>query len=171
MKTYWKSCMRATGKQCGRKLSGGVKLLILLTLLLSLATATPSATYSQELRLAATTTAIDTVRVLADEVRLLEVDLWEARALARIDSIYAAEQLRLQREMYEARIRAIQAPWYERMLKHPVVWVSIHTDHRWMDEQYPAGKARDVHRHMRDMGYVGTHLATDHEEHWRYDPK
>ncbi len=56
------------------------------------------------------------------------------------------------------------------LFDRPVVWVSIHTDHRWMDDQYPTGKARDVHRHMRGMGYVGTHLATDHEEHWRYDP-
>ena len=132
MKTYWKSCMRATGKQCGRKLSGGVKLLILLTLLLSLATATPSATYSQELRLAATTTAIDTVRVLADEVRALEsdlriikIDLWEVRELARVDSLYAAERLRLTREMFEAQLRAERGPWYERIFKHPVLWVSI----------------------------------------------
>lgn len=50
--------------------------------------------------------------------------------------------------------------------KHPKVWVSVHTDKVWMDEQYNGVKAEDVVKFMAKFGYEGTHLATDHEEHW-----
>lgn len=53
----------------------------------------------------------------------------------------------------------------ERVLREekPLLWVSIHPDllqshHGVTDEQ--------VHSFLTSVGYEGTHLATDHEEHW-----
>jgi FkbM family methyltransferase len=47
----------------------------------------------------------------------------------------------------------------------PTVWVSIHPD--FMAEMY--GDTPDmIHDLMVGLGYEGHHLATDHEEHWRY---
>jgi hypothetical protein len=49
-------------------------------------------------------------------IRLLRVELDQCRALARRDSIVAATNL-----------RAIQQPWYERALKHPLLWFMMGT--------------------------------------------
>ena len=49
----------------------------------------------------------------------------------------------------------------------PHVWVSIHPDLMWRDY----GTADDsLHGFMDDLGYRGTHLATDHEQHWHFQP-
>lgn len=47
----------------------------------------------------------------------------------------------------------------------PVVWVSLHPD--LMERDYGTTPAF-VHGYMESFGYKGTHLATDHEEHWLY---
>lgn len=50
----------------------------------------------------------------------------------------------------------------------PKVWVSIHPD--LMEKHY--GYTPDtLHAFMQARGYVGTHLATDHEEHWLFMPE
>lgn len=49
----------------------------------------------------------------------------------------------------------------------PVVFVSIHPS--FLKDMYGQSDA-DVHAYMASHGYVGTHLATDHEEHYRFDP-
>lgn len=51
----------------------------------------------------------------------------------------------------------------------PTVWVSIHSDQQWMDENYPMDRLDDVIAHMEGHGYRGTFLAQDHEAHWRFD--
>ncbi len=48
---------------------------------------------------------------------------------------------------------------------HPLVWVSIHPD--MMERDY-GNTADQLHGFMEGIGYTGTHLATDHEEHWIY---
>lgn len=51
----------------------------------------------------------------------------------------------------------------------PVVFVSVHKDLRWMEEKY-AGQGRDaVVSYMKSIGYEGTQLSDEHEEHWRFD--
>ena len=50
----------------------------------------------------------------------------------------------------------------------PLVWVSIHPD--LMERDYGA-TPDELHEYMTDLDYVGTHLATDHEEHWLFLPK
>lgn len=113
---------------CGRKLRGAAKLLVLSILLSSLLLGAPSTSYSQKSEPAEkptiqlTPSELDSI---VTHIEILEIDLDEARQLARIDSIYAAERLRIQREMYEAQLRAATPPWYEKLLKHPVVWVTI----------------------------------------------
>lgn len=49
--------------------------------------------------------------------------------------------------------------------KHPLVWVSIHPD--LMARDYN-DKPESLHSYMKDLGYAGEHLATDHEEHWMF---
>lgn len=49
---------------------------------------------------------------------------------------------------------------------HPTVFVSVHTDEVWMDEQYDRVREADVTEWMEAHGYAGEHLATDHEAHW-----
>lgn len=50
----------------------------------------------------------------------------------------------------------------------PVIWVSVHPELMERDYRVPD---RLLHELMAQQGYVGTHLATDHEEHWRFDPQ
>lgn len=51
---------------------------------------------------------------------------------------------------------------------HPLVWVSVHPDLGKRDYGVTSDR---VHEFMTDLGYMGQHLATDHEEHhlfvWR----
>lgn len=61
-------------------------------------------------------------------VRLLEADLWEARELARSDSVLASEQLKLQEHYYEQIIQAYrddQDTWVERIVKQPLIWFGL----------------------------------------------
>lgn len=48
------------------------------------------------------------------------------------------------------------------------VWVSVHIDRPWVDEFYGGFDANDVVGYMEKLGYNAEHLATDHEEHWRF---
>lgn len=48
----------------------------------------------------------------------------------------------------------------------PTVWVSIHPD---LMERDFASSAAALHEYMESLGYTGTHLGTDHEEHWRFE--
>jgi FkbM family methyltransferase len=57
-----------------------------------------------------------------------------------------------------------------RPLSKPTVFVSIHIDLPWIDEKYPGDTGDKVREFMAAYGYTATHLATDHEEHWRFDP-
>lgn len=50
---------------------------------------------------------------------------------------------------------------------HPTVFVSIHPE--FIKDMY-GQTANDVHEFMAELGYTGTHLATDHEQHWQFDP-
>jgi FkbM family methyltransferase len=47
----------------------------------------------------------------------------------------------------------------------PIVYISIHPE--FIQELYGC-PAKSVHEYMESFGYIGTHLATDHEEHWMY---
>lgn len=49
----------------------------------------------------------------------------------------------------------------------PHVWVSIHP--QFMDDAH-GDKPEELHAFMAELGYEGRHLATDHEEHWHFDP-
>jgi FkbM family methyltransferase len=51
--------------------------------------------------------------------------------------------------------------------KRPLVWVSLHPD--LMRKWYNTTEDQ-VHEFMASCGYTGTHLATDHEEHWLFHP-
>lgn len=46
---------------------------------------------------------------------------------------------------------------------HPLVWCSIHPDLMGRDYGHTP---EQVHDFMRGQGYTGTHIATDHENHW-----
>lgn len=50
-------------------------------------------------------------------------------------------------------------------MAHPLVWVSVHPD--LMERDYGVSD-QDLHDYMTGLGYTGTHLATDHEQHWFY---
>lgn len=50
----------------------------------------------------------------------------------------------------------------------PIVWISIHPD--LMHRDY-ARHPKQLHRMMEGRGYVGEHLATDHEQHWLFLPR
>lgn len=52
-------------------------------------------------------------------------------------------------------------------LHKPLVWISVHPD--LIERDYHA-TADDVHTFMTELGYTADHLATDHEEHWFYQP-
>jgi len=50
----------------------------------------------------------------------------------------------------------------------PLVWISIHPD--LIERDFGATK-ETVLGFMRGSGYTGTHLGTDHEEHWLFKPR
>jgi len=71
---------------------------------------------------------LDLIDDQALHVRLLEADLWEARELARSDSVLASEQLKLQEHYYEQIIQAYrddQDTWVERIVKQPLIWFGL----------------------------------------------
>lgn len=47
----------------------------------------------------------------------------------------------------------------------PLVWLSVHPDLMERDYGHQPG---EVKKFMRDLGYVGRLLGTDHEQHWFY---
>lgn len=49
----------------------------------------------------------------------------------------------------------------------PLVWASVHPD---LGERSYGVTPDQVHDYMASHGYRGTHLSTDHEEHWFYQP-
>lgn len=49
----------------------------------------------------------------------------------------------------------------------PLVWVSVHPD---LGERDYGVVPADVHDFMSGLGYLGTFLAEDHEQHWMYEP-
>lgn len=53
-------------------------------------------------------------------------------------------------------------------VNRPAVFVSVHIDLPWIDEKYPGDTGDKVAEFMTAYGYVGRHLATDHEEHWEW---
>lgn len=58
------------------------------------------------------------------QIQLLKIDLWEARQLARVDSIYAEDRARLLTEYYEGLVRE-RRNWFTRTLQHPIIWLTI----------------------------------------------
>ena len=50
----------------------------------------------------------------------------------------------------------------------PVVFVSVHPT--YLQDLFGENADEHVHQLMADCGYEGTHIATDHEEHWMYLP-
>ena len=48
----------------------------------------------------------------------LEVDIWEVRQVAQLDSLIAAQRL----ERYKAALKAEQDPWWERVLTDHRLW-------------------------------------------------
>jgi FkbM family methyltransferase len=54
------------------------------------------------------------------------------------------------------------------LLKHrPLCWISVHPD---LGMKNYNTTAEQFHEFMESCGYKKTHLATDHEEHWFYEP-
>ena len=49
---------------------------------------------------------------------------------------------------------------------HPKIWLSVHSDERWMAEQYPGEGLDAITEYLAGFGYVGERLADAHEEHW-----
>lgn len=49
----------------------------------------------------------------------------------------------------------------------PLVWCSVHPD---LGERDYGVTPDQVHDFMASFGYTGTHLGTDHEQHWYYQP-
>lgn len=51
-------------------------------------------------------------------------------------------------------------------VRHPLVWISIHPGMLRRDFN---SDPDDLHYLMERLGYKGTHLGTDHEEHWLFE--
>ena len=117
MKNYWTICGRAISQRSKPRQSVVVMLLTLSILLASLGS--PSPTCSQGYASAEDATSL--IDTLANEVRLLEIDLDEARKLHEIDKYYWG----LREQMYKRALADAREAWYVRLAKHPVVWVTI----------------------------------------------
>jgi len=53
----------------------------------------------------------------------------------------------------------------------PLIWCSLHESENNILRRHEGGDpVTDVHWLMRELGYQGTHIATDHESHWIFQP-
>lgn len=104
----------------GKKLTSAV-----LVLALALATALPATSWSgsderpsSEPIVTLTLAEVDSLTALIDgqahQIRLLQVDLWECRELARVDSLQV-----------ELLSNPDRDNWFTRAIKHPVVWFAL----------------------------------------------
>ncbi len=61
----------------------------------------------------------------------------------------------------------------ERILREdrPLVWVSVHTDHQWVAENYPQQTEVEIDAFMGSHRYRKQFLAEDHERHVFYYPE
>jgi FkbM family methyltransferase len=66
-----------------------------------------------------------------------------------------------------AELRVLQGATNTLIDHQPLVWVSVHPD--LIERDYDATSDR-VHTFMESHGYQATLLATDHEQHWFYQP-
>lgn len=108
------SCAR-TSKRYGTRLRAVAVWLALLILV----TSSPTySTASGPANVPTTETVLDTVVRYTLE---LEADVWELQQLARLDSLRHAIEI----ESYQDRLKEARGTWYERIIKHPVVWVTI----------------------------------------------
>jgi hypothetical protein len=64
-----------------------------------------------------------------------------------------------------AEMRVLQGAAVTLAEHHPQIWVSVHPD--LMARDY-GNQPHDVHGYLAGLGYTGTHLATDHEQHFHY---
>ena len=81
-----------------------------------------------ELSTAEADSLLDLIDDQALRIGLLEADLWEARQLARSDSMVTSEKLELQERYYELIIEAYKDDrdnWIERLAKQPLVWFGL----------------------------------------------
>lgn len=63
-----------------------------------------------------------------ERIRLLEIDLWECRHLARSDSLWGEERINLVTRHYESVIEGMDGKtWLDRTVKHPMVWFVLGT--------------------------------------------
>ena len=53
----------------------------------------------------------------------------------------------------------------------PLVWVSVHTDEQWVEENYPQQTEPEIDAFMAEWGYRRQFLAEDHERHVFYYPE
>jgi FkbM family methyltransferase len=67
-----------------------------------------------------------------------------------------------------AEMLALQGAAHTLKKYKPLVWVSVHPD---LGAKNYNMAPEDVHRYMSALGYVGEHLAVDHESHWFYRPR
>lgn len=98
-------------------------------------------------------------------------NLWERPDLSRVSintvARYIDPPTAITIDVEGAELRVLLGASDVLTRDRPHVWVSVHPD--FMHEGYD-DDPHDLHRYMRAHGYVGEHLATDHEEHWRYRP-
>lgn len=91
-------------------------------------TAAPDTTENVVLTAAEADSLIDLIDDQALEIRLLEIDLREARSLAANDSTLAAHQLALQNRYYEQVIAVYKDDrdsWVVKALQHPAIWFMV----------------------------------------------
>lgn len=112
-------CERRFGLGLKRKLRGVGKACLLLILAATLTTGTLRPSYSQE------SDVIELTTEQADSlVRLIDgkdIDLWECRELARLDSVMYEEQLKRLRALQKAEEKG----WLEKTVTSPVLWLLL----------------------------------------------
>ncbi len=80
-----------------------------------------------ELSVAEIDSTIQLIDELTLDVRLLEIDLREARSLSTMDSLLAAKQLDLTVQAYETMLQAYKDErdsWIQRIVKQPILWLA-----------------------------------------------
>lgn len=115
--------------------------------------------------------AWDTAATTARAYRYLHSDVDAAAIPAITLDAYAVGQsivpdaVTIDVEGAEIRVLA-GGSWLLRTVR-PLVWCSIHPD---LIERDGYGTDADVHDLMASLDYRGTHLGTDHEQHWLFEP-
>lgn len=100
-------------------------------------------------------------------------NLWERPDIARTsidaftDAVGPPDHITM--DIEGAEFQAMKGAEKTLEVHRPKIWISVHP--QFMEDMYPGDTDAGLHEYIESFGYEKHHLATDHEQHWFYEPR